>query len=119
MDTPSHEYSKSFVERDLQPGPGPGLGLQPGSEQQQQHLVQLFSTFPSSKQPEPEKDGFTIMEEEMDETLTYSPTWEQYLILLTLNLAIFIDVVSGSALFVVVSQTARDLNLSGGNISWM
>jgi hypothetical protein len=30
-----------------------------------------------------------------------------------------IDVVSGSALFVVVSDTARDIGVAGADLSWM
>ncbi len=73
-------------------------------EPEQQQSVQVFS----------KRDESAATLEE-----TYPPVWRQWLILLTLNLAMLIDVVSGSALFVVISDTARDLGLAGGDISWM
>jgi hypothetical protein len=49
----------------------------------------------------------------------YPSTTRQYIILLTLNLAMMIDVVSGSALFVVVGHVSKDLGLSGSDATWM
>ncbi|KAH6904497.1 major facilitator superfamily domain-containing protein [Coprinopsis sp. MPI-PUGE-AT-0042] len=50
---------------------------------------------------------------------TYPAVWKQWLILLTMSLAVLIDVMSGSALFVVLAETARDISLSGAEVSWI
>lgn len=50
---------------------------------------------------------------------TYPSVTRQWSTLLVLNLAMMIDVVSGSALFVVVTHTAGDLGLSGPDATWM
>jgi hypothetical protein len=49
----------------------------------------------------------------------YPSVTRQWSTLLVLNLAMMIDVVSGSALFVVVTHTAGDLGLSGPDATWM
>ena len=49
----------------------------------------------------------------------YPSVARQWSTLLVLNLAMMIDVVSGSALFVVVTHTASDLSLSGPDTTWM
>jgi len=49
----------------------------------------------------------------------YPSVWRQYTILLTLNLAVMIDVVSATALFVIVSNISGDLNLNGPDATWM
>lgn len=59
------------------------------------------------------------LEREGSDTTGYPPVWRQYAILLTLNLAMFVDVISTSALNVILPQVARDLDLAGGDISWM
>lgn len=50
---------------------------------------------------------------------TYPSVMRQWSTLLVLNLAMMIDVVSGSALFVVVTHTAGDLGLAGPDATWM
>jgi hypothetical protein len=59
------------------------------------------------------------VEKENLEPSEYPPLWRQLLILITVNLAMFIDVISGSALFVIVSHVAKDLDVQGSDISWM
>jgi hypothetical protein len=49
----------------------------------------------------------------------YPSVARQWSTLLVLNLAMMIDVVSGSALFVVVTHTAGDLGLAGPDATWM
>lgn len=49
----------------------------------------------------------------------YPSVTRQWSTLLVLNLAMMIDVVSGSALFVVVTHTAGDLGLAGPDATWM
>lgn len=53
------------------------------------------------------------------DTPVYPSVARQWSTLLVLNLAMMIDVVSSSALFVVVTQTASDLSLSGPDTTWM
>lgn len=66
------------------------------------------------------EEGITLpVLEEGDAPDVYPPLWKQALILFTLDLAIFIDVVSSAALFVVITQTAKDIGLSGPETSWM
>jgi hypothetical protein len=70
--------------------------------------------------PEQEKDlSYSRERDESPRDETYPPAWGRWLILFTLNLAMLIDVVSGSALFVVVSDTARDIGVAGADLSWM
>ncbi|KAH6904499.1 major facilitator superfamily domain-containing protein [Coprinopsis sp. MPI-PUGE-AT-0042] len=61
--------------------------------------------------------------EETDESQppepTYPPVWKQWLILMTTSLAVLVDVMTGSALFVVLGHIARDIDLSGAEGSWI
>lgn len=58
-------------------------------------------------------------EQSLDPIPTYPSVTRQWSTLLVLNLAMMIDVVSGSALFVVVTHTAGDLGLAGPDATWM
>jgi hypothetical protein len=63
-------------------------------------------------------DIFT-QERSHDPIPIYPSVTRQWSTLLVLNLAMMIDVVSGSALFVVVTHTAGDLGLAGPDATWM
>lgn len=78
----------------------------------------VSSTLSPSPTPSELADADADLSEKIVEEL-YPSTWKQYTILLTLNLAMFVDVVSGSALNVVLPHVAKDLGLAGGDISWM
>jgi hypothetical protein len=93
MDTPDRRSSKTFAD----------------ANDPEKSLNELVLTSSSTK----ETDESVSLEP------TYPPLWKQWLILLTMSLAVLIDVMSGSALFVVLDDTARDLSLSGASISWM
>lgn len=56
---------------------------------------------------------------DVDAVETYPPPWKRWVILIDLSFAQAIDVMSSSALFVILTPTARDLNIAGGDISWM
>jgi hypothetical protein len=60
----------------------------------------------------------SVTKDEEDDTI-YPSVLRQYTILLTLNLAVMIDVVSAAALFVIVSNVGAELNLSGPDATWM
>lgn len=83
-------------------------------------------TFADANDPEKSLNDIPLTLSSMKETdesqplePIYPAVWKQWVILLTLSLAVLIDVMSGSALFVVLDDTARDLSLSGAEVSWM
>ena len=87
-------------------------------------VAQLDEKYPNADTPldastvnNLETEDFRTKEEE-DDTI-YPSVLKQYTILLTLNLAVMIDVVSAAALFVIVSNVGAELNLSGPDATWM
>lgn len=96
MDTPSKDSIKTE--------PGPEIPL----------TVSQLDTQPPFKH---EHENAAV--EELDLVEVYPSIPKQWAILAALSMAQAIDVMSASALFVILTPTARDLGIAGGDISWM
>ncbi|KAH6913586.1 major facilitator superfamily domain-containing protein [Coprinopsis sp. MPI-PUGE-AT-0042] len=81
---------------------------------------QSSRAFAHANNPEkPLNDLSSTSDESQPLEPTYPAVWKRWLILLTMSVAVLIDVMTGAALFVLLVSTARDINLSSAETSWI